>query len=97
MDSAYYRNCLYVLIGCERVFMRHPEGRLVAIQQQIFLAGLLADELGMDQAVILRKLGMAGLHLAPDTQEIAVDASVVYPKVADYKSPLRIVPKAEDK
>ena len=77
--------------------MRHPEGRLVAIQQQIFLAGLLADELGIDQAVILRKLGMAGLHLAPDTQEISVDASVIYPKVADYKSTLRIVPKAEDK
>jgi uncharacterized Zn finger protein len=65
--------------------MRHPEGRLVAIQQQMFLATILAEELNMDIEVVLRKLAMAGLRLTPDEQEIATDASAVYPSINNMK------------
>lgn len=65
--------------------MRHPEGRLLAIQQQMFFATVLADELNMDIEVVLRKLAMAGLRLMADEQEISTDASTVYPTINKMK------------
>ena len=65
--------------------MKHPEGRLVAIQQQIFLATLLASEVNMPVEVVLRKLAMAGLRLMADEQEIATDASAVYPTINNMR------------
>jgi len=65
--------------------MKHPEGRLIAIQQQMFFATVLAGELNMDIEVVLRKLAMAGLRLMADEQEIATDASAVYPTINKMK------------
>jgi hypothetical protein len=65
--------------------MKHPEGRLVAIQQQIFFATMLADEMDMETAVILRKLALAGLRLVTDEQEITFDAAAVYPGISEMR------------
>lgn len=65
--------------------MRHPEGRLVAIHQQIFLATILSEELNIEIEIVLRKLAMAGLRLMADEQEIATDASAVYPSINNMK------------
>jgi hypothetical protein len=65
--------------------MKHPEGRLVAIHQQLFLATMLAEKLNMPVEVVLRKLAMAGLRLMADEQEIATDASAVYPSINNMK------------
>jgi hypothetical protein len=63
----------------------HPEGRLLAIHQQIFFAGILGDKMGMDQEIILRKLAMCGLSLSLDENEIAVDAASVAPALDKYR------------
>jgi hypothetical protein len=74
--------------------MNHPEGRLLAIQQQMFFAQTLASKMDLETEVILRKLAMSGLSLTMDTQEIAVDAAAVYPAINGIKTNhLQVVPK----
>ena len=74
---------------------QHPEGRLVAIQQQIFLAQLLAEKMDMETEIVLRKLALAGLSLTMDVNEIALDAATVLPNINKYRaqSHLQAVPK----
>jgi hypothetical protein len=72
--------------------MNHPEGRLVAIQQQMFFAQMLAEKMDMETEVILRKLAMAGLSLVTDVNEITVDAAAVLPNINKYRNQLRAVP-----
>lgn len=72
--------------------MNHPEGRLVAIQQQMFFAQMLAEKMDMETEVILRKLAMAGLSLVTDVNEITVDAAAVLPNINKYRNKLRAVP-----
>lgn len=67
--------------------MNHPEGRVLAIQQQMFLATLLSDSWGLKEEVILHKLATVGLMLAIDTNEIAVDAAVILPRLDKEKQP----------
>ena len=76
----------------ERI-MSHPEGRIVAIQQQMFFAQMLAEKMDMETETILRKLAMAGLSLTLDINEIAVDASAVLPSLNKHKSRLKAVPE----
>ena len=79
--------------------MKHPVGRILAVQQQMFFATLLSDSWGVGEEIILRKLAMAGLKLAPDADEVAVDAAAVLPTL-DRERPangrLKAVPKMED-
>jgi hypothetical protein len=70
--------------------MNHPEGRLVAIQQQMAFASLAATN-DLSAEVILSVLSMAGLCLTPDVNEIALDAANIYPKINNPKSKLRAV------
>lgn len=72
--------------------MNHPEGRLVAIQQQMFFAQMLAEKMDMETEVILRKLALAGLSLVTDVNEITVDAAAVLPNINKYRNKLRAVP-----
>jgi hypothetical protein len=72
--------------------MNHPEGRLVAIQQQMFFAQMLAEQMEMETEIILRKLALAGLTLAVDVNEITMDAAAVMPNINKYKNQLRAVP-----
>ena len=74
---------------------QHPEGRLVAIQQQIFLAQLLAEKMDMETEIVLRKLALAGLSLTMDVNEIALDAATVLPNINKYRAQghLQAVPK----
>ena len=71
--------------------MIHPEGRVIAVQQQMFFAGLLAEKMDMDTTVILRKLGMAGLMLVADANEVAVDSAAIYPRLQDERPKLQAV------
>jgi hypothetical protein len=74
--------------------MNHPEGRLLAIQQQMFFAQTLASKMETDTETILRKLAISGLSLTMDVEEIAVDASAVYPAISQIKANhLQVVPK----
>jgi hypothetical protein len=77
--------------------IEHPEGRILAVQQQIFFAQILGEKMELDTEVVLRKLSLAGLCLATDTNEVAVDAAVVLPNLNQHKARLRSVPKAVDK
>jgi hypothetical protein len=65
--------------------MNHPEGRLVAIQQQIFFGTMLAEQMDLDTAVVLRKLALSGLRLVTDEQEITFDAAAVYPGINEMR------------
>ena len=73
--------------------MNHPEGRIVAIQQQMFFGQMLAEKMDMETEVVLRKLAMVGLCLTLDINEIAVDASAVLPSLNKHKSRLKAVPQ----
>jgi hypothetical protein len=79
--------------------MKHPDGRVLAIQQQIFFATILSDSWGIGEEIILRKLAMAGLKLETDANEVAVDAAAILPKL-DRERPannkLKVVPTRED-
>lgn len=71
--------------------MNHPEGRVLAIQQQMFFAQILADKMGMETENVLRKLALSGLTLAADSQEHTVDAAAIYPKLAPERANLSVV------
>lgn len=76
--------------------MSHPEGRVLAVQQQMFFAHVLSENWGIGEAIILRKLAMAGLKLAPDADEVAVDAAAILPKLEMKKTTkLKAVPTGE--
>ena len=75
----------------------HPEGRLVAIQQQMFFASLLGEKMGVDTEIVLRKLAMCGLGLVTDANEITTDAAAVLPNLNKYKAhKLQAVPDLGD-
>lgn len=63
----------------------HPEGRLVAIQQQIHFAKWFADASGMEHQDVLDALRESGMRFVPDENEIATDASNVLPSVNEFK------------
>lgn len=75
---------------------QHPEGRVLAVQQQMFFAQLLAERLDVQTEVLLRKLAMAGLSLTTDVTEVAVDAAAILPNLNSMKSKLRAVPEMVD-
>ena len=75
--------------------MKHPEGRLVAIQQQMFLAQILAESMELDTEIVLRHLADSGLSLITDVNEITVDAAAVMPNINEYRSQLRAVPDVD--
>lgn len=70
----------------------HPEGRILAIQQQMFFAQILAEKMDTETEIILRKLALAGLSLMSDSGEITVDAAAVFPSLNRLKTNLRAVP-----
>jgi hypothetical protein len=74
---------------------QHPEGRLVAIQQQMFFAQMLAEKMEMETEVVLRKLALVGLSLTMDVNEVTFDAAAVLPNINKYKAQVRLqaVPK----
>jgi hypothetical protein len=78
------------------IVIDHPEGRIVAVQQQMFFAQILGEKMELDTEVILRKLAIAGLCLTTDTNEIAVDAAAVLPNLNKHKAHLRAVPNEVD-
>lgn len=80
--------------------MMHPEGRLVAIQQQMHFAKWFAESSGMEHQDVLDALRDCGMRLVPDENEIAVDASNVLPAVNEMKEEqatarLQVVPDWE--
>lgn len=100
MDTTYNSICLYAACGFGGVFMTHPEGRVLAVQQQMFFAQILSEKWEIDEAIILRKLAMSGLKLAPDADEVAVDAAAILPKLAAERpkqAKLKAVPSGEQK
>jgi hypothetical protein len=99
LDTAYNNICLYVAFCAGRLLMSHPEGRVLAVQQQMFFAHILSDNWGIDEAIILRKLAMSGLKLAPDAEEVAVDAAAILPKLSAERpkqAKLKAVPSGEE-
>lgn len=71
--------------------MNHPEGRVLAIQQQIFFAKILSEKMELDVANVLRKLALSGLSLVTDTNEHTVDAAAIYPSIYDTEPALKLV------
>lgn len=76
----------------EPTMIEHPEGRILAVQQQIFFAKILAEKMEMETEIILRKLAISGLSLVMDTNEVAVDAAAILPNLGKWKSRLQAVP-----
>lgn len=70
--------------------MNHPEGRLIAIQEQIHLAELSAKNFDMMPVYLLACLSKSGVRLVADENEIAVDAANLLQKIMENK-PLRVV------
>ena len=71
--------------------MKHPEGRLLAVQQQIHFAALFGDNSGIGTEHTLNLLAQAGMRLVSDESEIAVDAAAVFPKLQKDKAGLKLV------
>jgi hypothetical protein len=71
--------------------MNHPEGRLLAIQQQIHFANLLGETMEMSAELVLKHLSFVGMRLVTDENEIALDAAAVLPKLNNTKPNLRQV------
>ena len=86
--------CIYLADTCNSGYgawlMRHPEGRLIAIQEQIHLAELSAKNFDMMPVYLLACLSKSGVRLVADENEIAVDAANLMQKILDNK-PLRVV------
>lgn len=80
----------------EPTVIKHPEGRLIAMQQQMFLAQILAEKMEMQTEDVLRKLATAGLCLTMDVNEVAVDAATIMPTLSKMKTKLRAVPEMVD-
>ena len=70
--------------------MQHPEGRIIAIQEQIHLAELASKNFDMASVYLLACLSKSGMRLVPDENEIAVDAANLLQKITENK-PLRMV------
>jgi hypothetical protein len=70
--------------------MTHPEGRLLAIQQQMAFANLITKGNYTAEA-FLDMISEAGLCLAPDINEVALDAARLLPKMNNIKTKLRAV------
>lgn len=98
MDSIFYHLRVHNYRRSLGVLMSHPEGRVLAVQQQMFFARVLSENWGIGETIILRKLAMAGLKLAPDADEVAVDAAAILPKLTEqFVAPkLKAVPTGEE-
>jgi hypothetical protein len=70
--------------------MQHPEGRIIAIQEQIHLAELASKNFDMASIYLLACLSKSGMRLVPDENEIAVDAANLMQQISDTK-PLKVV------
>ena len=88
MDSTYLANpCTY---GCGGGLMQHPEGRIIAIQEQIHLAELASKNFDMASIYLLACLSKSGMRLVADENEIAVDAANLLQQIENTK-PLKVV------
>jgi hypothetical protein len=70
--------------------MQHPEGRIIAIQEQIHLAELASKNFDMASVYLLACLSKSGMRLVADENEIAVDAANLLQTIMNDK-PLRAV------
>lgn len=68
-----------------------PEGLLLAVQQHIHFAKLLADNMDLDTQQILDGLSKSGMRLVTDEADVGLDAAKVYPRLIDMKADLRVV------
>lgn len=67
-------------------------GRVVAIQQQLFFAQMLSDNMDINIDFLLRKLAMTGLRLTSDIEEVALDAAAIQPHLHKDRTGLYVVP-----
>ena len=81
---------------CGGVLVNHPEGRVLAIQQQMFFAKLLAEKMEIRTDELLRKLSISGLRLTSDEDEVAVDAAVILPRLDTNEHKLYAVPSGDN-
>jgi hypothetical protein len=65
--------------------MNRPEGLLLAVQQHIHFAHLLADNMGVDVQLILDGLSKSGMRLATDENDVGLDAAKVFPRLKQTK------------
>ena len=70
--------------------MQHPEGRIIAIQEQIHLAELASKSFDMASTYLLACLSKSGMRLAADENEIAVDAANLMSEINNIK-PFKVV------
>jgi hypothetical protein len=70
----------------------NSNGRVVAIQQQLFFAQMLSDNMDITSDFLLRKLAMTGLRLTSDIEEVALDAAAIQPHLRIDKTGLYAVP-----
>lgn len=69
--------------------MNRPEGLLLAVQQHIHFAKLLADNMGLDIQIVLDGLSKSGMRLVTDENDVGLDAAKVFPAL--QKSRLEVV------
>lgn len=68
-------------------------GRVVAIQQQLFFAQMLSDSMEViDVDFLLRKLALTGLRLTSDIEEVALDSAAIQPHLHKDRTGLYVVP-----
>lgn len=65
--------------------IKHPQGRLIAIQEQIHRAESVSHEFDMMPEFLLKALSASGMMLTPDINEIAVDAFQVASREAERR------------
>jgi hypothetical protein len=97
LDISYICFVLVSMAYRRDYLMRHPEGRALAVQQQMYFATILAEKFDLDTETILRKLAIAGMTLGLDTEEITADAAAILPKInpEDMITKLRLVTEGD--
>lgn len=71
--------------------MNRPEGLLLAVQQHIHFATMLAEKLEVSTEKLLNGLSDSGMRLTTDEADVALDAAKVYPRLMNTKANLQVV------
>ena len=77
---------LLVWRNLSRIYpMNRPEGLLLAVQQHIHFAHLLADNMKIDVQVVLDGLSKSGMRLVTDENDVGLDAAKIFPRLKQSK------------
>lgn len=71
--------------------IEHPQGRVIAVQQQIHFARELSEQFDMTPELLMSYLAIAGFELQPDLNEVMLDAAAISARLKAENREFRVV------